>query len=59
MNEYTRINQVLDYGSNKDKINILESLSQSSDQGIINKIISKLDDSEIPGSLSSITFGSK
>jgi len=47
MNEYTRINQVLDYGSNKDKINILESLSQSSDQGIINKIISKLDDSEI------------
>ena len=47
MNEYTRINQVLDSGSNKDKINILESLSQSSDQGIINKIISKLDDSEI------------
>ena len=47
MNEYTRINQILDYGSNKDKINILESLSQSSDQGIINKIISKLDDSEI------------
>ena len=47
MNEYTRINQVLDSGLNKDKINILESLSQSSDQGIINKIISKLDDSEI------------
>ena len=47
MNEYTRINQILDSGSNKDKINILESLSQSSDQGIINKIISKLDDSEI------------
>ena len=47
MNEYTRINQVLDSGSNKDKINILESLSQSSDQRIINKIISKLDDSEI------------
>ena len=47
MNEHTRINQVLDSGSNKDKINILESLSQSSDQGIINKIISKLDDSEI------------
>ena len=47
MNEHTRINQVLDFGSNKDKINILESLSQSSDQGIINKIISKLDDSEI------------
>ena len=47
MNEYTRINQILDFGSNKDKINILESLSQSSDQGIINKIISKLDDSEI------------
>ena len=47
MNEYTRINQILDYGSNKDKINILESLSQCSDQRIINKIISKLDDSEI------------
>ena len=47
MNEYTRINQVLDSGSNKDKISILESLSQSSDQRIINKIISKLDDSEI------------
>ena len=47
MNEHIRINQVLDSGSNKDKINILESLSQSSDQGIINKIISKLDDSEI------------
>ena len=47
MNEHTRINQVLYSGSNKHKINILESLSQSSDQGIINKIISKLDDSEI------------
>ena len=47
MNEYTRINQILDYGSNKDKINILESLSQSSDQEVINKIIAKLDDSEI------------
>ena len=47
MNEYTRIDQVLDSGLNKDKINILESLSQSSDQRIINKIISKLDDSEI------------
>ena len=47
MNEHTRINQVLDSGSNKDKISILESLSQSSDQRIINKIISKLDDSEI------------
>jgi len=47
VNEHTRINQVLDSGSNKDKISILESLSQSSDQRIINKIISKLDDSEI------------
>ena len=47
MNEDVRTNQILDSGSNKDKINILESLSQSSDQGIINKIISKLDDSEI------------
>ena len=47
MNEYTKINQVLDSGSNKDKINILESLSQSSDQEVINEIITKLDDSEI------------
>ena len=47
MNEYTRINQILDSGSNKDKINVLESLCQSSDQETICKIISKLDDSEI------------
>jgi len=47
MNESMRIREVLDHGITKDKINILESLSQSSDQEIINKIISKLDDSEI------------
>ena len=47
MNEYARIHQILDSGSNKDKINVLESLCQSSDQEIINEIISKLDDSEI------------
>ena len=47
MNELARIHQILDFGSNKDKINVLESLCQSSDQEIINKIISKLDDSEI------------
>ena len=47
MNESMRIREVLDRGTTKDKINILESLSQSSDQEIINKIISKLDDSEI------------
>tara|TARA_B100000745_G_C19980626_1_gene332201 strand:+ start:100 stop:678 length:579 start_codon:yes stop_codon:yes gene_type:complete len=47
MNEYVRIHQILDYGSKKDKISVLESLSQSSDQETINKIISKLDDSEI------------
>ena len=47
MNEYVRIHQILDSGSNKDKISILESLSQSNDQETINKIISKLDDSEI------------
>jgi HEAT repeat protein len=47
MNESMRIREVLDYGTTKDKINILESLSQSSDQEIINKIITKLDDSEI------------
>jgi len=47
MNESVRIHRILDSGSNKDKISILESLSQSNDQEIINKIISKLDDSEI------------
>jgi|TARA_B100000315_G_scaffold12859_1_gene12117 HEAT repeat protein len=47
MNESVRIHQILDSGSNKDKISILESLSQSTDQKTINKIISKLDDSEI------------
>ena len=47
MNESARIYQVLDSGSTKDKISVLESLSQSGDQEIINKIISKLDDLDI------------
>ena len=47
MNESVKIHQILDSGSNMDKISILESLSQSSDQETIDKIISKLDDSEI------------
>ena len=47
MNELARIHQILDFGSNKDKINVLESLCQSSDQETICKIITKLDDSEI------------
>ena len=47
MNEYARIHQILDSGSNKDKINVLESLCQSSDQETICKIITKLDDTEI------------
>jgi len=47
MNESVRIHQILDSGSNKDKISVLESLSQSNDHETINKIISKLDDSEI------------
>ena len=47
MNESMRIREILDHGTTKDKINILESLNQSSDQEIINKIITKLDDSEI------------
>ena len=47
MNESVRVREILDHGTKKDKINILESLSQSSDQEIINKIITKLDDSEI------------
>ena len=47
MNESARIYQILDSGSKEDKISVLESLSQSSDQETISKIISKLDDSEI------------
>ena len=47
MNEFPIIHEILDSGTNDDKIGILESLSQSSDQKIINKIITKLDDSEI------------
>ena len=47
MNESVRIHEILDSGTMMDKTSILESLSQSSDQEIINKIITKLDDSEI------------
>ena len=47
MNESTRIHEILDSGTKDDKISILESLSQSGDQKIINEIITKLDDSEI------------
>ena len=47
MNEFVRIHEILDSGIMKDKISIIESLSQSSDQEIIDKIITKLDDSEI------------
>ena len=47
MDKLARIQEILDSGTKDDKISILESLSQSSDQKIINKIIIKLDDSEI------------
>ena len=47
MNESQKIHKILDSGTMKNKISILESLSQSSDQETINKIITKLDDSEI------------
>ena len=47
MDKLARIQEILDSGTKYDKISIIESLSQSSDQRIINKIISKLDDSEI------------
>jgi len=47
MSESSGIHKILDSGTKDDKIDILESLSQSSDQKIINKIITKLDDSEI------------
>ena len=47
MDESVRINEILDFGTINDKISVLESLSQSSDQEIINKVITKLDDPEI------------
>ena len=47
MEKLARIQEILDSGTNDAKISIIESLSQSSDQEIINKIITKLDDSEI------------
>lgn len=48
MNEpFGKIIQVLDYGSKKEKIDMLESLTYVNDPQIINKIISKLDDSDI------------
>ena len=47
MSEFSGIHKILDSGTKDDKISILESLSQSSDQKIINEIITKLDDSEI------------
>ena len=47
MDKLARIQRILDSGTKDDKISIIESLSQSSDQGVINKIIAKLDDSEI------------
>ena len=47
MDKLARIQRILDSGTKDDKISIIESLSQSSDQEIISKIITKLDDSEI------------
>ena len=47
MNESVEIYEILDSGTMRDKISMLESLSQSSDQKIVSKIITKLDDSEI------------
>ena len=47
MSEYLEIHEILNSGTRNDKINVLESLSHSDDQKIINEIITKLDDSEI------------
>ena len=47
MDKLARIQEILDSGTKDDKISILESSSQSSDQAVINEIITKLDDSEI------------
>ena len=47
MNKSSEIHEILNSGTKDDKINVLESLSQSDDQKIINEIITKLADSEI------------
>jgi HEAT repeat protein len=47
MNKSPEIHEILNSGTKDDKINVLESLSQSDDQKIINEIITQLDDSEI------------
>ena len=47
MDKLARIQRILDSGTKDDKISIIESLSQSSDQEVISKIIAKLDASEI------------
>jgi len=47
MNELAKICQILDSGSNGDKIGVLESLSQSNNPEIIRKIISMLNEPEI------------
>jgi HEAT repeat protein len=47
MSELKKIFQVLDSGSNEDKISVLGSLSQSNDPEIIRKIILMLNDPEI------------
>lgn len=47
MNSIVEINKILDSDLKEEKIKILESLSDSNDPQIINKIISKLDDPEI------------
>jgi len=47
MNKSSEIHEILNSGTKDDKINVLESLSQSHDQKIIIEIITKLDDSEI------------
>ena len=47
MNKSPEICEILNSGTKDDKINVLESLSQSDDQKIIDEIITKLDDSEI------------
>ncbi len=44
---FDEINKVLDSGSKQEKIKILESLNDTSDPKIINKIITLLDDPEI------------
>ena len=47
MTDYSRVFEILDRGNKDEKISLLEKLTLETDEKIINKIISKLDDEDI------------